>query len=589
MSVSPALQSAFEHSKRGNHAAAESVCREMLASNPTDARVWCHLGTTFLSRRRFPEAADAYARAVQYQPQFTEAINNLGVALARMNRVEEAVEQFRRAAAQRPGWAEPYISMGNLFVNLDRLDAAADAFRQAVRSEPRRVESHELLGGVLARLGRLEEARPLFLETVRLQPRAAGAHSNFLLALNYDPTIESSVLLAEHRWFDRLHGQGLSPVAPHANSRDPKRRLRIGYVTPDFRRHAVAWFMLPVLEAHDAAQFEVFAYVQQTENDGITQRMRSFCAGWHPTIGRPDQQVVEQIRADRIDILVDLAGHTGGNRVSVFAHRPAPVQITYLGYPTTTGLAAMDYLLTDEVLDPPAETNWHSEELVRLPETWCCFVATENAPPVVEPPCLKNGYITFGWLHKLAKLNAPMLDVWANVLRAVPDSRLLVFRNTMDKSVRERLVREFSARGIDSARLNFHAGQYKEGFHLSVYELIDISLDSLPWSGHATTCESLWMGVPMVTIRGQRHAGRMSASILHSQGLDELIAEDPGQYIKITSALANDREKLKRLRQALRPRMQASKLCDGKIFTQNLEAIYRQLWRRWCESDPSKC
>lgn len=342
--------------------------------------------------------------------------------------------------------------------------------------------------------------------------------------------------------------------------------------------------MLPVLEAHDPKQVQIFAYVQQTEDDAISQKMRSFCAAWHPTVARSDAQAAEQIRNDRIDILVDLAGHTGGNRLGVFGHRPAPVQITYLGYPTTTGLSAVNYLLTDETLDPPGEPNWHSEELVRLPETWCCFVASENAPAVIDPPCLKNGFITFGWLHKLAKLNSPMIDVWANVVRAVPDSRLLIFRNTMDKSVRDRLAKEFSDRGVDPKRLSFTTGQYKEGFHLEMYQQIDISLDSLPWSGHATTCESLWMGVPMLTLRGQRHAGRMSSSILHALQLDEFIAENPEQYVKITSELARDTEKLKRLRHELRPRMQSSRLCDGKAFTRDLEATYRQLWRRWCQS-----
>jgi predicted O-linked N-acetylglucosamine transferase (SPINDLY family) len=260
------------------------------------------------------------------------------------------------------------------------------------------------------------------------------------------------------------------------------------------------------------------------------------------------------------------------------------VQVTYLGYPNTTGMSAVDYRLTDAIADPSGEPRCHSEELVRLPAAFCCFAPPEDAPAVTPLPCKKNGYVTFGLMHKLAKLNDGMLELWASVLRAVPDSRLFVFRNTLDKSVKDRLLREFGNRGIAAGRLDIESGAARDGAHLSLYGRFDISLDALPWSGHATTCESLWMGVPMVTQRGTRHAGRMSASILTAIDLKELIAETPGQFVQIAADLARDRDRLSQLRSELRERFKKSSLCDHAGFTRGLEAAYREMWRRWCAS-----
>jgi predicted O-linked N-acetylglucosamine transferase (SPINDLY family) len=296
--------------------------------------------------------------------------------------------------------------------------------------------------------------------------------------------------------------------------------------------------------------------------------------------------VVEQIRHDQIDILVDLAGHTGGNRLGVFAQRPAPVQVTYLGYPNTTGLAAIGYRLSDAVADPTQEPPDHcSEQIVRLPGCWCTWSPPANAPDVAPPPVRAKGHITFGSLHKPPKINDAMMDLWAKILHSVPGSRLLIFRNTLDISARERLTGEFRARGIASDRLDLNNGKVEESAsHLTLYHRIDISLDSLPWSGHATTCESLWMGVPMVSLRGNRHAGRMSASIMTALNLTELIAETPEQYVQMASRLAADVGRLTELRAELRNRMKTSPLCDAATFTRQLEATYRDLWRRWCQS-----
>jgi protein O-GlcNAc transferase len=295
--------------------------------------------------------------------------------------------------------------------------------------------------------------------------------------------------------------------------------------------------------------------------------------------------VAEQVRSDGIDILVDLAGHSANHRLGVFTHKPAPVQISYLGYPITTGLTTIDYRLTDGIADPPGEPVRHTEELVRLPGCFCCWSPPRDAPHVTPPPLRRRGRITFGSLHHLAKLNGKAIDLWCAVLRAVPAARLLVFRHTLKGETTERLRRAFRLRSIDESRIELRHAAGTGGF-LGVYADVDVLLDAFPWCGHATTCEALWMGVPVLTLRGPRHAGRMSASILTCVGLTDLIAETPEEYRQKAVWLASDGERLADLRGSLRERMLRSPLCDGATFTRGLEAVYRGLWRRWCNVRP---
>ncbi len=280
---------------------------------------------------------------------------------------------------------------------------------------------------------------------------------------------------------------------------------------------------------------------------------------------------------------MDLAGHTNNNRLAVFAHKPAPVQVSYLGYPNTTGLAAMDYRLTDAVADPPGEPSYYTEELVRLTGCFCCFQAAEYAPAVGPSPAARNGHMTFGSVHNLVKLNAGVLDLWAEVLRAVPTARLLVYRNTLAGSARDRLRQEFTARGIAEDRVELRHGASPGRGYLDFYADIDVLLDTLPWSAHTTACEALWQGVPVLTLRGTRHAGRMAASILTDAGLPGWIAETPAQYVGLAREQAANAEKLAALRATLRDQVARSPLCDGLAFTRRLEEAYRWIWRRFAK------
>lgn len=573
---------AQQHARAGRNAEAEKIYREILRYHPNNAVAWHNLGMANWLQQRPREAILAIQKAVELAPDYVEAWNNLGALLAATDLADDAIAALKKAASLKPNWAEPYINAGNILRNRARYDEAIDFYQQAARTDPRNAEPHHFLGSALGRQGLRQAASAHFLESLRLNPKDVVVHSSLCLLSNYDPDLNPAILRNEHEWWDHLHGQGMARLAPHTNSRDPDRKLRIGYVSPDFRAHPVARFMIGVYESHDPSQFEIYSYAQMVKSDAMTERFAAR-SQWRSTYGQQESKINEMIRADQIDILIDLAGHTGGNRITIFPWRAAPVQAAYLGYPSTSGLASMQYRITDAIADPENEEPIHTEELIRLPGVWCCFEPHSDAPAIVDPPAVQNGYITFGSMQNLLKLNDRVIDLWMEVLRAVPTSRLHIYRDTLDGMGRERLLSQFTQRGLDPARLELRSTKKDGTGHLSEYDKIDISLDTLPWSGHATTCESLWMGVPMITQRGTRHAGRMSASILTAVGAGDLIAETPQQFVNIATELATDPSKLKHLRHSLREQMRGSPLCDPKSFTRKLEAAYRDIWRRWCK------
>jgi predicted O-linked N-acetylglucosamine transferase (SPINDLY family) len=344
----------------------------------------------------------------------------------------------------------------------------------------------------------------------------------------------------------------------------------------------VSYFFEPVLAAHDAAAFEVFCYSDAPVADAVTQRLRAQAGQWRDIAGLSDERVAALIRADRIDLLVDLAGHTARNRLLVFARRPAPVQATWLGYPNTTGLAAIDFRVTDAVSDPPGQTEaWHTEELVRLAGPFSCYAPPAESPPVSPLPALAAGHVTFGCLNNLAKLTPPTVALWAQLLGAVAGSRLLLKASGLaDAETAARLRQEFAGQGIDPARLDLRGAGQSVARHLGVYHQVDVALDPFPYNGTTTTCEALWMGVPVVTLAGDAHVSRVGASLLTHLDLTACIAESPAAYVDRARGLAGDLARLAVLRAGLRERLRASPLCDGPGFTRQLEDAFRAMWRR---------
>jgi predicted O-linked N-acetylglucosamine transferase (SPINDLY family) len=560
-----------------------ATARETLKRDPRDTDAHVEAGVTLACLGRPGEAELRLRHALWLRHDGYAARHNLGVLLAERRRFAAATEQFRQALRLRPGSPADTLSLARALARLGDLDGAVTAVREALVSQPGHAPLWSCLGELPAQQGHNSESVCAFREALRLKPDFVIAHSSLLIMLNTDPSLTPAQLLCEHRQWAAAHTrvevQGPSPQ----HDRDLNRRLRVGYVSPDLVKHVLVHFFEPALAHHDPAQVQAVCYADVLLGDAVTARLRSLAHGWRSIHGQSDDEVASLVRQDRIDILVDLAGHTGG-RLGLFARRPAPVQVSWLGYPATTGLDAMQYRLTDAVADPPGEPPGHTEELVRLPDGFCAYLPDPAAPPVSPPPCRANGFVTFASLHKLAKLNDEVLDLWCAVLRAAPRSRLLVFRDVLRGSVLEDFRQRFARRGFSENRVVLRHRVEGEGGYLAVYREVDMLLDAFPWGGHATACEALWMGVPVVTMRGDRYAGRMVASTLTQVGLVDLIAGSPEEFVGFAAALASNTDRLATLRAALREQVRRSPLCDGAASTRHLEAAYRALWRRWAES-----
>jgi predicted O-linked N-acetylglucosamine transferase (SPINDLY family) len=410
-----------------------------------------------------------------------------------------------------------------------------------------------------------------------------GALSNALMIANCFDRLAPADLFTRHCEFAARFCAGLGDGAAHGNVRDAGRRLRVGYVSPDLRLHSVAYFIEPVLAHHDRGGFEVVCYQTNSASDAVTERLRGYVDGWVAADRLSDQGLAERVRADAIDILVDLAGHTAGGRLLAFARRPAPVQASWLGYPTGTGLSAIGYRISDWEVDPAGYEAYAAERPVRLPASYFCYRPLASAPEVGPLPSGEVGAITFGSFNNFAKVSPSVLGMWARVLEAVPGSRLMIKAKSLaDESVRGRLLERLAALGVGEARLILRGWQEEVGGQLALYNEVDIGLDTYPYNGATTTCEALWMGVPVVSLSGATHASRMGRSILKAAGLGEWVAETAQGYVAHAVRLAGERTQLAELRSTLRGRLRASALMDERGFTRNLEHAYRQMWRQWC-------
>jgi predicted O-linked N-acetylglucosamine transferase (SPINDLY family) len=566
--------------EQGKLAEAVAQYRQSLRLYPNYFKAHHGLGAALVEMGNVEEAETHYREALRIQPQQAETHFLLGVALTRQARFEQALGSFQQALYLKPNFPEAYNSQGNMFLEQARHDEAAASYQRALELRPGFAEAHNNLANALADQGKLDAALAEYREAIKLDPRYVDAHSNLLMHLNYHPGIDPETIFAEHKRWDEMHGHK-GPAKPHDNVADPKRRLRVGYVTPDLNRHPVAkFFVEPVLAHHDAGQVETICYAEVPHSQSA--RVRGLASAWRAIRGLTDAEVAAQIRADHIDILVDLAGHTVNNRLRVFTHKPAPVQITCLGYPNTTGLAAMDYRLTDAIADPPGEPIRHTEELVRLGGAFCCYAPPDKELPLAALPARQNGHVTFGSPHHLAKINDAVLDLWCAILRELPTARLLVFRHTLKGKLQDDMRRRFAERGIGPEQVTLQtATDVTRGF-LGWYGSVDITLDAFPWSSHTTACDALWMGVPILTLAGTTHVARMGASVLTHLNLPELVAHSPDDYLHKAVELAGDVDKLEHFRKHLRQQLLTSPLCDGGAFTRGLESTYRQLWQRWC-------
>jgi predicted O-linked N-acetylglucosamine transferase (SPINDLY family) len=563
------------------HGPSQSVPVRQETPRLEEARRAFHLANTLAAQGRMDQAIAHYEHSLSLREDVA-ARNNLGNALAALGRMDQAATHYERVLSLRPEHVSAQNNLGLILLQRGRLTEAFAHFEKAIALQPDFAQAHNNLGLAWQTQGRVDEALAHYQRALMLRPDYVEAHSNMLLSLNYLSSIDPVAVFAAHLDFARRWEAPLAPlIQPPSNDRSPERRLKLGYVSSDFRQHSVAHFIEPVLKSHDHDRFEIFCYSNHSQEDEVTARLKTQTDHWRQIAGIADDVVARQIRTDQIDILVDLNGHTANNRLLVFARKPAPVQVTWLGYPNTTGLSAMDYRLTDGYADPVGMTeHLHSEKLVRLPESFSCYQPPQDAPPVSELPAREKGYITFGSFNHQAKLSPDVMTVWAKLLNTIPGSRLVLKNPSLGEAAIQDAVREaFTALGIAPERLELLGLDPSRAVHLARYQHIDIGLDPFPYNGATTTCEALWMGVPVVTLAGRTHAGRVGASQMSNLGLTELICHAPDEYVATAVRLASDLERLGRLRQELRPGMTASPMVAAQRFTRNLEDAYRAMWR----------
>ena len=540
------------------------------------AEAFNQLGVALDGAGRIEDSRRAFAHAVALVPTTVTALTNLARANFLLGRLNEALPAAQAAVQHGPQSAMAWVALATILSRLNRPAEAADAYRSAIRLRPDNPDAHCNLGNALKDQGYIADAIAAYRAALAVDPDHRSAWSNLLLALHFDPTSTGESILAEHRAWAKVQADPFThATVDFSNDRSPDRRLRIGYVSPDFRRHAVGAFMLPLLANHDRAAFEIFCYADVHQPDAMTNRLRVHADTWRFTATLTDEAVAEQIRADEIDILVDLALHSDGNRMLTFARKPAPVLASYLGYPSTTGLRAMDWRLTDRLLDDPArDGRFYSEHAAYLETTYWCYSEPIASAMISNPPMLAHEHITFGCVNNFGKVSDAALAAWAEILTQLPDSRLIL--HVQPGPHRQRALNACGDRVTFVQRQSL--AKYFEQ-----YNAIDIALDPFPYCGATTTLDALWMGVPVVSLAGETAVQRAGLSILSRIGLADLVAGDIDNYIGRAVELAGQRERIAELRRTLRQRMRASPLMDAAAFARDVERLYRMMWSTWVQ------
>jgi len=570
---------------------AVSIFQKTVELLPDDANAYFNLGVALQALGQLDQAMANYRRALEIKSDYDEASNNLGTALQDLGRLDEAIASFRRTLEIRPDYADAYYNLGNALKNLGQLDDATASYRRALEIKPNYVEAHNNLGNALQGLGQLDDATANFRRALEFKPDFADAHSNLLFTHNCRSDQTISEALADARHFGDLVAGHVLPYVDWHNVPEPSRRLRIGFVSADLRTHPVGYFLesiLAVLATHASARLELIAYANDFRTDIVTERLKACCNGWHCVRGLSDEHLAKKIRADGIDILIDLSGHTGHNRLTMFARKPAPIQASWLGYFATTGVKAVDYLIADPWVVPKAEEAHFTETITRLPETYLCFTAPDLEVHVSALPALKAQSITFGCFNNLVKMNHAVVAVWARVLMALPGSRLfLKTKQLNDAMVRQSVMDRFAVHGIGPERLILERSAPRAEL-LAAYQRVDIALDPFPYPGGTTSVEALWMGVPVLTLAGDRFLSHIGESILHNAGLPDWIAVDADDYVARAVAHAQDLPHLSNLRGQLRQQVLKSPIFDAPRFAGHLEATLRSMWVQWCNQQPQQ-
>ncbi|MDH4134293.1 MAG: tetratricopeptide repeat protein, partial [Gammaproteobacteria bacterium] len=605
--------------------AAETHCRRLLEIDPLDCGALTNLGLVFKKRQQPEEAVACFRQALEVRPEFVAAHINLGTVLLVLGQFDAALAAYQRALDIAPDSAIAHSNYASVLQRLDqtdqaevryrqaldldpdlviahnnlglicrdtrRFDASLEHFERALAIEPSYAEAHANLGSVLKDIGRIDAGLDHLRRAITLDESCLVAHDILLFTQNYLAEQPQDELLADARCFGEVAQRQARPYHSWSNEPDAHRRLRVGLVSGDLGNHPVGYFLEGVLDALSTQagdHLEFHAYSQRIGEDQTSQRLRACCASWVSTVGLTDEMMARRIRDDGIDILIDLAGHSANNRLSVFAWKPAPVQVSWLGYFATTGVVAMDYFIADSWTLPPEQEPYFTEQVWRLPETRLCFTPPRDAVQVNDLPALSRDYVTFGCFNNLSKMNDAVVALWARVLQAVPGSRLfLKYAQLAEASVRQLTCERFAVHGIAPERLIFEDYQARINY-LSAYHRVDIALDPFPFPGGTTTVEALWMGVPVLTLTGERFLARQGVGLLMNAGLPEWVARDADDYVARAVAHASDLPALAALRARLRAQVLASPIFDAPRFARHFEHALRQMWVKWCDSGSSK-
>lgn len=569
----------------GDPAAAETSYRRAIEIAPYYAVAHNNLGNILNERGQLETAIASYGRALEIKPNYARALFNLGNVQSELGQLEAAVASYSKALEIQPDYAEAQNNLGATLHRLGQFDAAEECYRRALTTHPGYAQAHNNLGVVYKDLGQLENALSSHRRALAIQPNYAEAYSNLLFTQHYLGTQLSATLLEEARRFGALAAHHACPQDSWTNAPDPSRTLRVGLVSGDLHTHPVGYFIESVLAAlatNAASRVEITAYYSYRGDDHLTERLKALCHRWHSVARLSDEHLAHRIRDDGVDILIDLSGHSARNRLTMFAWKPAPIQVSWLGYFATTGVEAIDYLIADPWTLPNTEEVYFTEKIWRLPETRLCFTPPGINADVSLLPAHTNGYITFGCFNTLSKMNDAVVALWARVLNAIPSSRLLLkAKQLSEPSGRQGVLRRFAAHGVDSNRLILEGHETREKY-LEAYQRVDISLDTFPFPGGTTTVEGLWMGVPVLTLAGERFLARQGVGLLMNAGLPEWVANDTDDYVARAVVHASDTPELANIRRGLRQQVMASPLFDSPQFARHFEAALRGMWSEWC-------
>jgi len=574
------------HASLGQLSAAVEAYENALGLKPDFADAELALGIVLESLGRLGDAASHYRRAAGLSPTNSDAFYRLGMAMLALDRPEQAIQSFRSAIEANPRLADAHNSLGVILNLIGKYDEAVGHLREAVSIEPDFLQAHVNLGSLLKDIGLLDSALESTRKALQIDPDYPLAHSNLLFIQNYLGDLPDSRLLEDARRYGDVVARLARPYVAWPNVPDPGRCLKVGLVSGDLCDHPVGHFVEGVLAALSSGfrgRIELHAYPCGPCNDATSARIRSSCHGWHPAAGLSDEALAGHIHSHGIDVLIDLAGHTAHGRLPVFAWKPAPVQVSWLGYFATTGVTAIDYFVADPWTLTEREESSFTEKVWRLPETRLCFTPPEAEVAVTALPALDSGHVTFGCFNNLTKMNDAVVALWARILAKLPDSRLfLKSRQLVEPSVRKDVERRFAACGIDPGRL-WLEGHSSRHDYLAAYQRIDIALDPFPYPGGTTTVEALWMGVPALTLSGERFLARQGVGLLMNAGLPDWVASGPDDYVARAVLHASEPKRLADLRGKLRDQVTASPLYDAARFARHFESALRGMWTLWCE------